>query len=71
MFLHLVICYSHLYFSDFYVYHLPVINPTKYMFTKWSELGKNEDIYTEVCRRIMSEVSNLPLKNDMSYDSKL
>lgn len=50
---------------------LPVIQPTDYMFTKYSNLGVDKpEIYTNVARHIMSEVSGLKLIN-ANYEQKL
>lgn len=72
MFIHLILTCCHLYYEDWKVLDLPVITPNEYMFNKYKDLGKdNSDIYMEVCRRMMSRLSGLPLNDEMCFKKKL
>jgi len=55
------------------IYHidLPVIRPTEYMFKKYKQLGKEKwEIFAEVTRNIMCEVSGLKPSNKNYRDMK-
>lgn len=57
--------------SDVEVIELPVITPNDYMIRNYSHLGKDEvEIFSEVSRRIMSEVGGIPLDGS-TFDDKL
>lgn len=72
MFLHMVLTYCYLYIDDWRYIDLPVIVPNDYMFETYKHLGKDKtDVYTEVCRNIMSEISGLKLNNDMDFSKKM
>lgn len=50
---------------------LPVIKPTEYMFEKYSDLGKEKwEIFAEVTRKIMCEISGLKPSDKTFRDSK-
>ena len=50
---------------------LPVIKPTDYMWEKYSDLGNEKwEIYAEVTRKIMCEISGLKPSNKTFRDSK-
>ena len=50
---------------------LPVIKPTEYMWNNYSDLGKEKwEIYAEVTRKIMCEISGLKPSNKTYRDSK-
>ena len=50
---------------------LPVIKPTEYMFEKYSDLGKEKwEIFSEVTRKIMCEISGLKPSDKTFRDSK-
>ena len=50
---------------------LPVIKPTEYMWKNFSHLGKEKwEIYAEVTRKIMCEISGLKPSNKTFRDSK-
>ena len=72
MSLHVVLSFCYLYFDEFSVLDLPVVTPNEFMYNNYSNLGKdNAEIYMNVCRLIMSEVSGLPTHNDESFETKL
>ena len=56
---------------NIYLYELPVIKPTDYMWENFSHLGKEKwEIYAEVTRKIMCEISGLKPSNKNFRDSK-
>ena len=56
---------------DIYMYDLPVIKPTDYMWKNYSNLGSDKwEIYAEVTRKIMCEISGLKPSNRNFRDSK-
>jgi lysophosphatidylcholine acyltransferase/lyso-PAF acetyltransferase len=56
---------------NLYFYELPVIKPTEYMWENFSHLGKEKwEIYAEVTRKIMCEISGLKPSNKNFRDSK-
>lgn len=68
--LHIIVCSCYLYHHIQYI-ELPVIVPTEYMFKTYALFGKdNWEIYMEVCRRIMSEISGLQL-SETNFPEKL
>ena len=53
------------------VYELPVIKPTDFMWENYSDLGKEKwEIFAEVTRKIMCEISGLKSSNKTYRDSK-
>lgn len=53
------------------LYDLPVIKPTNYMWENYSDLGKEKwEIFAEVTRKIMCEISGLKPSNKTFRDSK-
>lgn len=72
MIIHMALTFCHLYFTDWRVLDLPVITPNEYMFNTYALLGKDKvEVYMEVCRRIMSELSGLKLMDEMNFGEKL
>lgn len=72
MILHMTLTYCYLYIDDWRYIDLPVIVPNEYMFETYKHLGKDKpEIYTEVCRHIMSEISGLKLNDDMDFAKKM
>ena len=60
-------------YSRHRIYHidLPVIKPTKFMFEKYKDLGNEKwEIFSEVTRKIMCEVSGLKPSNKNYRDMK-
>ena len=70
-YVHMLLSFCYLYHSNFTCVDLPVFTPNEYLFKNYSHLGKSEsDIYTEACRRVMSEIGNFELRNE-DYLKKL
>lgn len=68
--LHLIMTFTFIY-NKMESYELPVIKPNEFMFKKYEALGKDKvEIYTNVVREIMSEVSGLN-KINSGYEDKL
>ena len=56
---------------DIYLCQLPVIKPTDFMWEKYSHLGKEKwEIYAEVTRKIMCEISGLKPSDKLFRNSK-
>jgi 1-acyl-sn-glycerol-3-phosphate acyltransferase len=57
--------------NDFEALELPVFAPNEYLFENFKNLGKDKpEILAEACRRVMSEIGNLPL-TDGTFENKL
>ncbi len=66
--IHVFLSFTFLY-NKMEAWELPVIKPTEFMFEKYAHLGKDKvEVYLEVCRRIMSEISSLPLSSQGFVD---
>ena len=70
MHFHLIYALCFLYIPVTFI-SLPIIEPTEYMYEHYADLGKEKwQIYMEVTRKIMSEVSGLPM-SDVNFPEKL
>jgi 1-acyl-sn-glycerol-3-phosphate acyltransferase len=56
---------------DLYCLELPIFAPNEFLFRNFSHFGKDKThIYSEVMKKIMSEISYLPIRN-ANFDTKL
>ena len=70
--IHVTLTFCYLYFIDWRVVDLPVITPNDFMFKTFSNLGENKhEVYMEVSRSIISEVTGLPKYDNQNFESKL
>ena len=73
---HLILSFCYLY-HDVYVYKLPIINPTNFMFEKYNSISKSKwEIYSEVTRQILCEISGFDksertFRDSLEYISKI
>ena len=68
--IHLILSLTYLK-NDFEAIELPVFAPNEYLYENFQHFGKDKpEIFSEACRRVMSEIGALPLSNS-SFDTKL